>query len=53
MEKVIGHSGTEGISPACVESGQGGRVWPGWNAGEENTEMGQREEEKTNLSKKR
>lgn len=50
MEKVIGHSGTEEISS---ESEQGERVWPGWNAEEENTEMGQRGEEKVNLSKKR
>lgn len=49
----MGHSGTEEISSACVESEQGERVWPGWNAEEENTEMGQRGEEKVNLSKKR
>lgn len=53
MEKVIEHSGTEEISSACMESEQGEGAWPGWNEGEEKTQMGQREEGKVNLSKKR
>lgn len=52
-KRLIEHSGTEEINPACMESEQGERAWPGRNAGEESTEMGQREEEKVSLSKKR
>lgn len=56
----------EEISPVCalscsmgLESERGARVWPGWstggraNSGEERTAIGNREEEKVNLTKRR